>query len=81
MAVGDYQGLPIAYSWNGAGWQLHWLPRPQGDNNSADLNAVSCASRLSCMAVGDSGNELSYAERWNGATWRLVSTPNPAGGS
>jgi hypothetical protein len=76
MAVGDYQGLPIAESWDGSQWQVHWLPRPPADNDSADLTAVSCTGPAACTAVGTSGNGLSYAERWNGTSWRLQATAN-----
>jgi hypothetical protein len=82
-AVGDYQGLPVAYGWNGSRWRLTLLPRPKDDDNSADLNGVSCASAMAaagpagCMAVGTSGDAQSYAELWNGIAWRLVSTQNP----
>ena len=78
MAVGDYQGLPIAEAWDGSTWRLHWLPTPPADNQSADLNAVSCTSETTCTAVGDNGNGLSYADRWNGTTWLLQATSNPS---
>lgn len=78
IAVGNYQGLPIAESWGGSGWRFQWLPRPPDDNNSAQLNGVSCTSPTTdCVAVGVSGNGLSYAERYDGMRWQLESTQNP----
>jgi hypothetical protein len=78
VAAGAYQGQPIAESWNGKAWRLQRLPEPPGDNSSAWLSGVACASPAACMAVGVSGNGLSYAERYNGVSWRLTTTQNPA---
>lgn len=76
-AVGTYQGQPIAESWNGKSWRLQQPPEPPVDNYSAQLSGVSCASSKACIAVGDSGSPLSYAERYNGSSWRLTTTQNP----
>jgi hypothetical protein len=78
MAAGTYQGQPIAEEWGGGGWRLQLLPRPPADNNSAQLNGVSCVSPTECVAVGVSGNGLSYAERYAGTRWQLEITQNPA---
>jgi hypothetical protein len=77
MATGTYQGLPIAESWGRSGWRLQWLTRPPDDNDSAQVNGVSCTSPTQCVAVGVSGNELSFAERYDGTRWQLESTQNP----
>ena len=36
------------------------------------LNAVSCSSPTSCLAVGRVANGSSLAEAWNGTTWSLT---------
>ncbi len=79
MAAGSYQGLPIAESWGGSAWRLQWLPQPPADDNSVQLNGVSCVSLTTeCVAVGVSGDGLSYAERYTGTRWQLEGTQNPA---
>ena len=89
MAVGQVQvevppGVtvlhPLAESWNGTTWRL--VPTPQLAHTGAVLNGVSCASAMSCMAVGNEGRPLNpaqftLAEQWNGTTWQVVSTPPP----
>lgn len=77
VAAGSYQGTPLAEVLDGGGWRLEWLPAPPGENNSAQLNDVSCTSPDDCVAVGASGDGLSYAERYNGTRWIMSSTQNP----
>jgi hypothetical protein len=61
--------------WNGTAWKI--LPRAAGvpvTKNSrgaaglSELNAVSCTTASSCVAIGNS----SVAERWNGTKWSLA---------
>lgn len=44
-----------------------------------EATAISCATPLSCVAVGDyqsiAGIEVPLAESWNGATWTVDTTP------
>jgi hypothetical protein len=89
VAVGDYSygvtAMPsasardkvLAEQWNGSKWRVSLLPLPPGDNHSARLNGVSCASRSACAAVGVSGNGTSYAEVYASGKWRLSATVNP----
>jgi hypothetical protein len=60
--------------WNGRTWHLQRIPTLPG----AGLNAVACAWKADCVAVGAS-NAGTLAERWNGETWTIQPTPNPPG--
>ena len=67
-------------SWNGKKWVLVSSPnRGRLDN---DLNAVSCVSAKSCVAVGSwltstLGDHLTLVESWNGSVWTIdTSSPN-----
>jgi hypothetical protein len=83
-AVGEaVLGLPagtvtLAERWNGTRWAIQHTPNPPHGNlpgaATATLNAVSCPSATSCVAVGrsDSG---ALAERWNGTTWAIQHLP------
>jgi hypothetical protein len=88
VAVGQYyeanvtNGLyeTLIESWNGTDWSITPSPSP-GTVNS--LNAVSCVSSKSCMAVGafvtvngTAGGTL--IESWNGTSWKV--TPSPSKG-
>jgi hypothetical protein len=78
MAVGDYQGLPIAEALADGSWRLRWLPQLPAENNDAQLTGVSCVGAAACMAVGVSyADSMSYAERWDGTGWQLIEMPNP----
>jgi len=77
--------LNFAESWNGHRWLV--LPQPPSPESSDELEAVSCASRSSCMAVGGYSvahpakpkphvQILNLAEFWNGRAWKLLSTPD-----
>jgi hypothetical protein len=95
VAVGNYFARPkgspatgkstlIAARWNGARWSVAKLPTPGYD---AWLNAVSCVSASSCLAVGGVPSEsegnvyLSLADAWNGKTWRAIAVATPKGGA
>jgi hypothetical protein len=63
----------VSAVWGGSSW--HLTPNASGQFAAADL---SCATRVSCVAVGNFTNSTTrflYAEEWNGAKWSL--TPNP----
>jgi hypothetical protein len=70
--------VTLAERWNGTRWVIQHTPSPPHPNLSgaatATLNAVSCPSATSCLAVGrsDSG---ALAERWNGTTWAIQHLP------
>lgn len=63
--------FPVADSWNGTTWTQMTLPLPAGSEENAFLAKVSCASTVSCVAVGHyfSHGELLLTERWNGSEW------------
>jgi hypothetical protein len=76
-AVGAYRDssghqFPFAARWNGTSWVATTAPNPTGATIS-ELDAVSCASRTACVAVGSQGpsNSTALAEVWNGASWSV----------
>lgn len=69
-------GRPIVERWNGKAWSLQHLPTPSGADST--LNAVSCASRAACTAVGVAGNHL-LVMRWNGRKWSIQHAPTQPG--
>lgn len=71
--------------WNGTSWAKSTYSNPTGAVES-QLNAVSCRSTASCMAVGsyvDSGKATHpLALTWNGTSWTQTgSSPQPSGSS
>jgi hypothetical protein len=74
---------------SGAGWVMLSMPTPPGVHydglfglGAADgLEAVSCTSPTSCMAVGEADISSSSAEqlieRWNGVSWTIQPNPTP----
>ena len=73
---------PLIEMWNGKAWSV--VPSPRRGNAWSALFGVSCVSRTSCTAVGDSyvgsltGPEHTLIERWNGKSWSIVPSPNPS---
>jgi hypothetical protein len=68
--------------WNGIQWSIQESPNPTESSN-AQLYEVSCASSISCVAVGHyytSTAALPLVERWNGAAWSIETVPLPSGG-
>jgi len=83
-ATGGTQTL--VESWHGATWSIVPSPNPTpfpglyGD----DLNAVSCTSPTSCVAVGDDRTPSTQfvqtlIERWDGTAWSVVPSPTGPG--
>jgi hypothetical protein len=81
-AVGDFlvgggqcpcQASPLAERWDGVRWSLEPTPALGGDGGGFD--AVSCPSRVACMAVGSYSSVVAparaLAERWDGARWSI----------
>jgi len=68
----------LVESWNGTSWSSTTSPDTGTGNNV--LNAVSCTSSTSCVAVGFYYNGSSVAqtlvESWNGTAWSIITTPN-----
>jgi hypothetical protein len=86
-AVGSYASssgtsLTLAEAWDGTSWTIQPTPNPTGGTNGP-LDAVSCATRTACTAVGgyvnSSGASVTLAERWNGTSWTIQPTLNPTG--
>ncbi len=88
-AAGDYQ-LPntktagLLEGWDGRHWRIQRAAAPPaGHGQNFDFDAVSCAARRSCTAVGAAftGLPQSYvlAEHLTSSGWKLQRTPNPPG--
>jgi hypothetical protein len=64
-----------------AGWRSTPVPLPEGAS-SASLQAVSCARRSFCWAVGtahiDHHDDRAFVERWRDGVWKLEPVPVPA---
>jgi RHS repeat-associated protein len=77
-------GQILIEKWNGSAWTKSSYSNPSGATESR-LNAVSCRSTTSCMAVGsyvDSGKATHpLALSWNGTTWTQTSTTGQPAGS
>ena len=66
----------------GTAWKIVTSPDRTGAVASA-LVSVSCASAVSCFAVGNSqasptSPALTLIERWNGKSWTIASSPDAA---
>ena len=66
VTVGARGSGALAEGWNGTAWTVEKTANPVGSGTSADFEGVSCASSMSCTAVGSytnsSGLELTLAE-------------------
>jgi hypothetical protein len=78
----DPEPEPLAEHWNGSAWTVQTTPIPSG-SDAGSLQAVSCVSATSCIAVGYAyGSSYPVAllvEHWNGRTWAVQDAPNPYG--
>jgi hypothetical protein len=86
-AVGEFAATAAqvtwALHWNGATWTSQFPP-DQGIPAAATLNAVSCASTMSCTAVGQYtglAGVQPLAVGWDGSRWSLQSAAAVAGSS
>ena len=92
FAVGRYDAALIATlteHWNGTKWTIVPSPStkrsPQFETSGYnDLQGVSCASTVSCFAVGSDSDYLytlseTLIEHWNGTKWSIVPSPNGPG--
>ena len=71
----------VARSAAAAGWSIQPVPTP-AHSNETGLNAVSCASKRDCVAVGFqdrsvTNDPVALVEHWNGSTWSIEQTPTP----
>lgn len=75
MAVGWYNPTdgeqPLSEMWDGTAWSIIPTPPTQLVTNGSGLNAVSCSSATSCVAVGGG-----LIESWNGSIWSLSANPD-----
>ncbi len=89
LAVGEYTLAadntqhPLVELWNGTAWTLQ-TPVDPPESPATDLEGVSCATPMFCVAVGVTsgdydGDAGALAEVWNGSSWATVPTPIPAG--
>jgi hypothetical protein len=76
---------PLAERWDGSAWHIVF-PLVPSQAPASVLRAVSCVSRSSCLAVGDtttSGDHglifgKLFAEKWDGRTWQMVPIDDPS---
>jgi hypothetical protein len=69
-------GGTLALRWDGSSWRRQRTARPRPTAlGGVRLDAVSCPSTRSCLAVGSNGCE-SLVERWNGSSWTVLPTPD-----
>ncbi len=77
VAAGTYQDQAIAQIWNGKAWRITQLPEPPGGSLYTEVTSVSCASKTSCVAGGDTVPADTFAEVYAAGKWRLSATRNP----
>jgi hypothetical protein len=81
VAYSDRQGglAPLVERWNGSAWTI--TPTPALGRVGLVLDAVTCATSTSCVAVGGRGGHepQTLVEQWNGSTWEIVASPNRTG--
>jgi hypothetical protein len=67
--------------WNGKAWSLLKPAKLPAGVTDASLNAVSCVSPKSCVAVGFAGGGglIAISEVWNGKTWSYAKVNWPKG--
>ncbi len=79
-ASGEYQvhdsskSRTLIETWNGRTWTRRATSNPRSGPNGSTLDAVSCATRRSCMAVGhrnklSNDGSFTVAERFDGHRW------------
>jgi hypothetical protein len=79
MAVGSYSVSgacrDVAESWNGSAWSVQaTFPGGCDSLGGAGLQAISCPTVSSCLAVG-----FGNADYWNGTTWTAETLASPGG--
>jgi hypothetical protein len=86
MAVGFSEGTAglrgLVLRWDGRRWSVQPAPEPAGARYAV-LRDVACASRRSCVAVGDfeliPGFFRPYVLRWDGRAWAVDAVPEIPG--
>jgi hypothetical protein len=73
-------GEMLSERWNGVAWTVQHTPHPAA-MRVGFFAGVSCASPISCIAVGffinRAGAGRPLAEHWNGARWSIQRVPTP----
>ena len=75
---GDY--LTLIEAWDGTAWTVMVSPNVPAAQSDG-LDAVSCTSLTSCVAVGshsDGSNDQTLVETWDGTAWSITPSPNPS---
>ncbi|HEX9032603.1 MAG TPA: hypothetical protein VF834_12215 [Streptosporangiaceae bacterium] len=80
--AGPTSGAAAAPTGSNSTWAVQ--DSPDVTVPSGQVQAVSCPSATSCMAVGyyldSAGLTVPLAETWNGTSWQQQTVPSPAGG-
>jgi hypothetical protein len=91
FAVGNYFSTALgttdtlAETWDGADWTIATSANNASTSEGNVLNAVSCTSATSCVAVGDSYNynqdddNQALAETFDGASWATLTAQDGPG--
>jgi len=61
-------GPGVAARWDGTAWTTQSVPGPSGSTR-VQLDAVSCATSMSCEVTGYTGSE-SFTDGWDGTSWQ-----------
>ena len=75
FAVGTFFDIPanrtetLTELWNGIAWSI--VPSPNVKFVENSLAAVSCATPVACVAVGDFTPDFALTLNWNGVSWAL----------
>jgi hypothetical protein len=85
VAVGSYNNgshdQTLIETFDGSTWSIASSPNASTSQNN-QLNAVSCASATSCVAVGSASNgtaDQTLIETLSGTTWTIASSPDTSG--
>jgi len=85
VAVGTFNNgtndQTLVEMWNGITWAIAPSANTSPTQNNA-LNAVSCPSPTTCVAVGYSYNGAHYRtliETWDGTAWTITPSPDTSG--
>jgi hypothetical protein len=77
---------PLLEQWHGKKWSVAKQPPAPSDAQSASLNAITCQSKTSCIAVGSfvpkgGFDAHAYGDRLHGTKWSLMTIPQPFHGT
>jgi hypothetical protein len=84
-ASGEYQlheaskSRTLIETWNGRAWTRRATPNPRSGPNGTTFEAIACAARRSCTAVGhrntlSNDGSFTVAARSNGNRWKLTAS-------